>query len=103
VTDATKATERDETPMRERPRSLAGMAAQVTMPSRAIGQVVAQDGSHRGWIAATDEAVLGTVQYVSDRQVMITLTHGKVTHLGTLADLERGALVALCPLVDGNG
>ena len=93
------ATDADETPMRERPRTQARLDDQVLMPTRAIGQVVAQDGSHRGWIAATDEAVLGTVQYVSDRQVMVTLTHGKVTHLGTRADLDRGALIALCPLV----
>lgn len=67
-------------------------------PVHAIGQVERKDGTHVGWIMATQEAVLGTVQYVSDRQVMVTLTHGKVTHLGALADLERGALIALCPL-----
>jgi hypothetical protein len=92
-------TDPSETPMRERPRTQARLADQVAMPARTIGQVVTQDGAHRGWIAATEEAVLGTVQYVSDRQVMITLTHGRITSLGSLADLERGALVALCPLV----
>ena len=85
----------DVTPTREPD----GLDAIHYPPVHAIGEVTLKDGSHRGWILSTDEAVVGTITYANGNQVMLTLTHGTIAQLGDAHDIRRGALIALLPVV----
>lgn len=64
-------------PVREVPLTMT-----APMPPRTIGELTTQEGEHRGWIVASDAAVIVNVQPIDGVQVLGRIVMGKVTDLG---------------------